>query len=64
MSVSTASDAGRPAKSRRPLGWLHLGWVRRGATLLAFVAALEYLVLPQIAGTRAALHVLDRVQPG
>jgi uncharacterized protein (TIRG00374 family) len=46
------------------VSWVRLRWVRRGATLLAFLAAVEYLVLPQIAGTRAALHVLGNVQPG
>jgi uncharacterized protein (TIRG00374 family) len=31
---------------------------------LVFLAALEYLVLPQIAGTRTALRLLGSVQPG
>jgi uncharacterized protein (TIRG00374 family) len=31
---------------------------------LVFLAALEYLVLPQIAGTRTALRLLGDVQPG
>jgi uncharacterized protein (TIRG00374 family) len=35
--------------------------VRRGATLLAMVLVLEYLVLPQLAGARKAIHVLTRV---
>lgn len=44
--------------------WARFRWVRRGAALLVFVAAVEYLVLPQIAGTRTALHVLGNVQAG
>lgn len=35
--------------------------MRRGATLLAMVLVLEYLVLPQLAGARKAVHVLTRV---
>jgi uncharacterized protein (TIRG00374 family) len=41
---------------------LHLRWVRRGFATLAFLAVLEYLVLPQLAGTRAALHLLGHVR--
>lgn len=40
------------------------GWLRWGAGLAAVVFALEYLVLPQIAGARKALQVLGDVQPG
>jgi uncharacterized protein (TIRG00374 family) len=38
-------------------------WLQWGAGLTAFVFALEYLVLPQIAGARKALHVLGDVKP-
>jgi uncharacterized protein (TIRG00374 family) len=41
---------------------LHLRWVRRGVAALAFLAVLEYLVLPQLAGTRSALHLLGHVR--
>jgi uncharacterized protein (TIRG00374 family) len=39
-------------------------WLRRGFALLLFGAVLEYLVLPQIAGTRKALHLLGEIRPG
>src|SRR3954465_14630441 len=38
-------------------------WLRRGAGLVAALLVLEYLVLPQIAGARHALHLLTGVQP-
>jgi uncharacterized protein (TIRG00374 family) len=41
-----------------------LVWLKRGAGLLAFLLVLEYLVRPQIAGTRHAVELLSRVQPG
>lgn len=39
-------------------------WLRRGALLLVLFAVLDYLVLPQIAGTRKALHLLSSIRPG
>jgi len=39
-------------------------WLRWGAGLAAIVFAVEYLVLPQIAGARKALEVLGGVRPG
>ena len=39
------------------------GWLRWGAGLAAVAFAVEYLVLPQIAGARNALHVLGGVRP-
>lgn len=48
-------------------GWrarLRSRWLRRGFSLLVFLAVLEYLVLPQIAGTRAAFHSLIQVRSG
>jgi uncharacterized protein (TIRG00374 family) len=41
-----------------------LRWFRRGAVVLASFAVLDYLVLPQIAGTRKALHLLGAIRPG
>ena len=41
-----------------------LAWLRRGVTVLMSLAVLEYLVLPQIAGTRKALAVLGDLRPG
>jgi uncharacterized protein (TIRG00374 family) len=38
-----------------------LHWLRRGATLLALLLVLDYLVLPQIAGTEQALRLLSGV---
>jgi uncharacterized protein (TIRG00374 family) len=38
-------------------------WLRRGASLLLVLLVVEYLVLPQIAGTRHALGLLSRVEP-
>jgi uncharacterized protein (TIRG00374 family) len=37
--------------------------VRRVAAWLAFALVVEYVVIPQIAGTRKALHLLGRVDP-
>jgi uncharacterized membrane protein YbhN (UPF0104 family) len=41
-----------------------LRWLRRGALVLVSFAVLDYLVLPQIAGTRKALHLLGAIRPG
>jgi uncharacterized membrane protein YbhN (UPF0104 family) len=41
-----------------------LVWLRRGVALLVFFATVAYLVLPQLAGTRTALHLLGHVRPG
>jgi uncharacterized protein (TIRG00374 family) len=38
-------------------------WLRWGAGLAALAFAIEYLVLPQIAGARKALHTLGDVKP-
>jgi uncharacterized protein (TIRG00374 family) len=40
-----------------------VSWFRRGATLLVLLLVLDYLVLPQIAGTEKALRLLDGVNP-
>lgn len=40
-----------------------LAWLRRGATLLVGLLVLDYLVLPQIAGTEKALRLLHEVNP-
>jgi uncharacterized membrane protein YbhN (UPF0104 family) len=42
---------------------LSLPWVRRGFLLLALLLVLDYLVLPQIAGTEKALRLLGGVNP-
>jgi uncharacterized protein (TIRG00374 family) len=39
-------------------------WLRRGALVLVLFAVLDYLVLPQIAGTRKAVHLLSTIRPG
>ncbi len=39
-------------------------WLLRGASVLVSVAVIDYLVLPQLAGTRKALHLLGNVNPG
>ena len=39
-------------------------WLRWGAGLAVLAFAVEYLVVPQIAGARNALHVLGSVRPG
>jgi uncharacterized protein (TIRG00374 family) len=51
-------------RTHAPEPRFRLGWVRRGAAVLLFLAVLEYLVLPQIAGTRKALDTLLALQPG
>lgn len=38
-------------------------WLRRGAGLVIVLLLLEYVVLPQLAGARDALHVLSGVRP-
>jgi len=38
-------------------------WLRRGASVLLLVAVVDYFVLPQIAGARAAMRLLDTVRP-
>lgn len=56
---------GRRGAEPAKLRWrtrLRSRWVRRGFSLLIFLAVLEFLVLPQIAGTRAALHSLSQVR--
>jgi uncharacterized protein (TIRG00374 family) len=39
-------------------------WLTRGVGLVIFALVVEYLVLPQLAGARKALHLLVRVHPG
>lgn len=41
-----------------------LRWTRRGGLVLLSFAVLDYLVLPQIAGTRKALRLLGAIRPG
>lgn len=53
---------GPPRRAPPPAGLVH--WLRRGGTLLVLLAVLDYLVLPQIAGTRRALNLLGSVKPG
>jgi uncharacterized protein (TIRG00374 family) len=43
--------------------WTWLTWLRRAGAVMVFLAALEYLVLPQLAGTRKALDTLGGLQP-
>jgi hypothetical protein len=38
-------------------------WLVRGASVLVSVAVIDYLVLPQLAGTRKALHLLGSMHP-
>jgi len=37
-------------------------WLRRGAGLVIVLLLVEYVVLPQLAGARDALHVLSGVR--
>jgi putative heme transporter len=63
--VGPSAPVGTDPVGRR--SWLHgphFTWGRRAVALLVFLAVLEYLVLPQVAGTRAALHTLSGIQPG
>jgi uncharacterized protein (TIRG00374 family) len=38
-------------------------WVRRVGAVLITLAVIDYLVLPQIAGTRKDFHLLDEIRP-
>jgi uncharacterized protein (TIRG00374 family) len=38
-------------------------WSRRGVTVLLLLVVIEYLVLPQLSGTRKSLHLLSTAQP-
>ncbi len=40
-----------------------LRWLRRGVVVLLLFGVLDYLVLPQIAGTRKALHLVSTIHP-
>jgi uncharacterized protein (TIRG00374 family) len=40
-----------------------LPWLRRGASVLLLLAVVDYFVLPQVAGTEAALRLLRTVNP-
>lgn len=53
-STTTSKPGGRPGRRR----------LRRVATLLVGAFVVNYLVLPQLAGARKALHLLGDVQPG
>lgn len=53
----------RSSRAHRAQKPTRLGWVRRGVSLFVFLAVLEYLVLPQVAGTRRALSVLGHLRP-
>jgi uncharacterized protein (TIRG00374 family) len=53
------------ARDNTPTLWSKaFRWLRRGALLLVLFAVLDYLVLPQIAGTRKAVHLLSTIRPG
>ncbi len=54
---STAGSERHPP----PAAALH--WLRRGASVLILLAVIDYFVLPQIAGTEAALRLLRTVNP-
>ena len=58
LTSVTADDA--PRTARAPLIPKP---VKRIAAWLAFALVVEYLVIPQIAGTRKAIHLLGRVNP-
>jgi hypothetical protein len=53
-----------PPPGEKPEKPARLAWLRRGVTVLVSLAVLEYLVLPQVAGTRRALEVLGELRPG
>lgn len=64
MTEQDRSDALPEEPGATTRAWRsRLTWGRRAVGLLVFVAVLEYLVLPQIAGTRAALRTLASIQP-
>ncbi len=61
-SVTATGPEGQPAPPRaRRAAVLH--WLRRGASVLILLAVIDYLVLPQVAGTEAALRLLRTVKP-
>ncbi|MGI9032795.1 MAG: lysylphosphatidylglycerol synthase transmembrane domain-containing protein [Acidimicrobiales bacterium] len=57
MTVEDAASGNQHRGGRTSRG------IRRVLGLLAFLLVLEYLVLPQLAGTRKAIHLLGRIQP-
>jgi uncharacterized protein (TIRG00374 family) len=52
----------RPGPPRSGAGSLR-HWLLRAASVLVFVAVVDYLVLPQLAGTAKAFRLLDHVEP-
>jgi uncharacterized protein (TIRG00374 family) len=58
--VTTPQEAPTGASTRSPI-WR---WLRSGALILVLFAIVDYLVLPQLAGTRHALKLLDQIRPG
>ncbi|HEY2301194.1 MAG TPA: hypothetical protein VGH66_04850, partial [Acidimicrobiales bacterium] len=63
-TAEAASDAkapgGKKGRSRKSKRWVPTP-VRRLIKLLLVVLVVEYLVLPQLAGTRKAIHTLNKV---
>jgi uncharacterized membrane protein YbhN (UPF0104 family) len=57
--VTTTSPDKQRATSRSAV----LHWLRPGASVLILLAVIDYLLLPQIAGTEAALRLLRTVNP-
>lgn len=61
--VSGRAKRVRATRNRRWYAWARLPWLRRGVGLLVFAAVVEFLVLPQIAGSRHALTLLTNLNP-
>ncbi|MGX6607116.1 hypothetical protein ACWKSP_34080 [Micromonosporaceae bacterium Da 78-11] len=55
----TTTSHKQPAASRPAM----LHWLRRGASVLILLSVIDYFVLPQVAGTEAALRLLRTVNP-
>lgn len=58
MTVPEPAPPGKP-KRRRGI-W---SWSRRGVAVLLLLVVIEYLVLPQLSGTRKSLRLLSTAQP-
>ena len=54
MDGTSGETGASPHPSRRSV----VRWLWRGASVLVFVLVLDYLVLPQLAGTERSLHLL------
>src|SRR5436190_17876023 len=52
-----------PSAKRPPRNHVARRRIRRVVMLLALLVVIEYLVLPQLAGTREALNLLGQIQP-